>query len=213
MDVRILVHIGNVLYLISYLVKDIFLLRFLTVIAMFIFLPYYFFQGNDPLWEPVIWTVVFTGVNVYQIIKLFLERRPVVVSEEENMIYEQGFTTFTLRQFAKLLKISKKKSFTQSESILEKDVVPDKVMFVIDGGAIVEKEGEAISELKLGDFIGDISYVTGNPNKFRICAKDKTKIIFWEKESFEKTVESDPSYKACWQSLISNKLVEKLNSA
>jgi len=213
MDVRLLVHIGNVLYLGSYLVKDIFLLRFLTVVAMFVFLPYYLFQGNDPLWEPVVWSFVFTGVNVYQIVKLFLERRPVVISEEENKIYEQSFTTFTLRQFAKLLKFSHRKSFGQSESILEKDAVTDKVMFVIDGDVIVEKEEKVTSELKLGDFIGDISYLTGNPNRFRISAKDQAKIIFWDKESFEKTVNSDPSYKACWQSLISNKLVEKLNLA
>jgi len=90
---------------------------------MFVFLPYYFLQGNDPLWEPILWTVVFTGVNVHQIIRLYLERRPVVISDEDQAIYEQSFTTFTLRQFAKLLKLSDKKFFKQKECILKEDVI------------------------------------------------------------------------------------------
>ncbi len=180
---------------------------------MFIFLPYYLFQGNDPLWEPVIWSVVFTGVNVYQIISLFLERRPVVISEKENKIYNDTFSSFTIRQFAKLLKFSKLKFYESSEAILEQEVVPDKVMFVVDGEAIIENKGASLLQLKSGDFIGDVSYITGNPNKFKVKAKDNAEIIFWNRQEFEKAIEADPSMKASWQSLISQKLAQKLSAA
>ena len=210
MNVKLFVHIANVLYLASYLVKDIFLLRLLTIVAMFVFLPYYFFQGNDPLWEPIIWTVIFTGVNVFQLIKLFLERRPVVISAEDQRIYNLSFTNFTIRQFAKLLKTAQRSTKQKNECILDREVITDKVIFVLDGEVVLEDNDRVISTLRPGDFIGDISYITGGPNKYKICTACESKIIFWDKEQFDKIVNDDLELKACWQSLISTKLVEKL---
>ena len=43
------IHIANVLYLVSYLVRDILWLRWLTVIAICTLMPYFYFQA-EPLW-------------------------------------------------------------------------------------------------------------------------------------------------------------------
>lgn len=69
-----LVHVANVLYLVSYLVKDVLWLHVLTVVAGLVSMPYFGLRA-DPLWAPVAWNVVFVAINTYQIHLLWRERR------------------------------------------------------------------------------------------------------------------------------------------
>lgn len=59
-----LIHIANIFYLTSYCVKDIRLLRWLTIVGMGLLIPYYLLWG---LWEAAIWNVLFLGINIYRI--------------------------------------------------------------------------------------------------------------------------------------------------
>ena len=95
------IHIANVLYLVSYLVRDILWLRCLTVVAILTLMPYFYFR-ETPLWAAICWNVVFLGINGYQIYQLLLARRPVPLSALEQKIYALGFFSLTPRQFKKL---------------------------------------------------------------------------------------------------------------
>ena len=68
------INIANVLYLLSYFVRDMLLLRVLTVIAAFCLMPYFYFR-EDPIMPVIYWNSFFIGLNVYWILRLSLERR------------------------------------------------------------------------------------------------------------------------------------------
>ena len=76
--VEYLVHFSNVLLLIAYSVRDILWLRWFAVAAAIANLPYYLAQ-TTVLWPPVIWGVVFMLINLFQISRIYLERRPIVL--------------------------------------------------------------------------------------------------------------------------------------
>jgi hypothetical protein len=211
MDINTFVHIANVGYLASYLVRDIFILRILTVVAGLLLLPFYFFQGADPLWTPIIWSFVFTAVNVYQLIALFIERRPVVLADEDYKTYKMSFANFTVKQFAKMLKISKREAPEAGSRVLQENTPTGRVMVVIDGEASIEKNGTTGEKLVKGSFIGEIAYITLKPPRYCVNAEENLKLIYWDKESLEKLMKSDPELRACWQSLLSSKLAERLN--
>ena len=67
---------ANILYLISYAVRDILWLRILTVVAASILIAY-FWLLPEPLYTVVYWNLLFTGINIYWVTRLMLERRPV----------------------------------------------------------------------------------------------------------------------------------------
>ena len=85
-----LVHFSNILLLVSYSVRDMLWLRWFAVAAALTNIPYFLVQA-DVLWPPVLWAMVFTAINLYQIARLYLERRPVVLSQEEQKLYDMGF--------------------------------------------------------------------------------------------------------------------------
>src|ERR1043166_5067901 len=96
-----LVHFSNILMLVSYSVRDILWLRWFAVAAALVNIPYFLLQGTV-LWPPVLWALVFTAINLYQITRIYLERRPIVLSEDEQKLYDLGFRTLRRREFVAL---------------------------------------------------------------------------------------------------------------
>src|SRR5436309_13732185 len=97
-----LVHFSNVLMLVSYSVRDILWLRWFAVAAALTNIPYFLFQPHT-LWPPVVWALVFTTINLYQIVRVYLERRPVALSGDERTLYEMAFRTLRPREFVSLM--------------------------------------------------------------------------------------------------------------
>src|SRR5690242_13034498 len=95
---NLLVHFANVLLLISYSVRSMLWLRWFAVASAVTALPYYLAQ-EEVLWPPVLWALVFIALNIYQIARIYAERRPVVLSADEQTLYDMGFQTLRPRQF------------------------------------------------------------------------------------------------------------------
>lgn len=98
------VHGANVLYLFSYLVRDILWLRMLTVVAASTLLPFFYFRP-EPLLAPIYWNLLFTVLNLYWIVRLILERRPVHLTGNDLRLYQLVFRCLTPREMLKLLKL------------------------------------------------------------------------------------------------------------
>ncbi len=64
MFLHALIHIANVVYLASYAVKDIRVLRWLTILGIVILIPYYL---SWQLWAAAIWNGVFLLINLYRL--------------------------------------------------------------------------------------------------------------------------------------------------
>src|SRR5258708_39445457 len=77
------INAANIMLLAAYSVRDILWLRLFAVASSLIAIPYFLFQPT-PLWAAFGWSVLFTGINIFQTWRLFLERRPVKLTPEEE---------------------------------------------------------------------------------------------------------------------------------
>src|SRR5262245_66394052 len=84
--------------LVAYSVRDILWLRWFAVAAALTNIPYLLLQGTV-LWPPVLWALVFTAINLFQITRIYLQRRPLVLSEDERKLHELGFQSLRPREF------------------------------------------------------------------------------------------------------------------
>ena len=57
-----LIYVANILYLISYMVRDIFHLRLLTIVAAFCLVTY-FYNQPEPLMTVIYWNLFFVALN------------------------------------------------------------------------------------------------------------------------------------------------------
>jgi hypothetical protein len=67
-----LIHIANLLYLASYLMRDVVRLRVLTVVAASCLIPYFYMQPR-PLTAAIGWNLFFIALNVGWIVRLIRE--------------------------------------------------------------------------------------------------------------------------------------------
>jgi len=68
-----LIYVANLLYLASYLVRDILQLRVLTITAATC-LALYFASRPEPLMEVVYWNLLFLALNVLQVARILWAR-------------------------------------------------------------------------------------------------------------------------------------------
>ena len=87
------IHVANVLLVVAYSVRDILWLRLFAVGASLISIPYFVLQPAT-LWAPLSWSVVFAAINLLQSWRLFIERRPVKLTPEEENIRRLVFEDF-----------------------------------------------------------------------------------------------------------------------
>ena len=68
-----LIYTANILYLLSYTVRDILHLRLLTIVAACCLVTYFYNQA-EPLMTVVYWNVFFVGLNALQLFRILRER-------------------------------------------------------------------------------------------------------------------------------------------
>ena len=207
-----LVHVANVLFLFSYLVKDILWLRLLSVVAGLALLAYFFFRP-DPLWVSVAWNVVFTLINAYQIHALLLERRPVNLSDDEQRLYQLVFRSLTRREFVKLVALARWEEVDESARIVERGRELDRMMVIYSGRTRVEVDGRALVTLLPGQFVGEMISLTGQHPQADVVAAEKTRFLAWKKSDLTAFLRDHPSLRAALQSIIGTDLVGKLRAA
>jgi hypothetical protein len=140
--VEYLVHFSNVLLLVSYSVRDILWLRWFAVGAAVANLPYYLAQ-TTVLWPPVIWGAVFMAINLYQIARIYLERRPVVLSPDEQRLYDSGFRSLRPREFVSLLMAGEWRDAAPGDRIIAQGQPVDRVSIPISGLVEASRNGQS----------------------------------------------------------------------
>jgi CRP-like cAMP-binding protein len=208
----VLIHVANVLYVVSYLVKDILWLRLLTVVAGSVLLAYYALLPV-PLWAAIGWNVVFLVINLRQIQLLLLERRPVRLSPEELRLHQLAFRSLTQREFAKLLRIARWESVAADQRFVTKGQPLDRIMVIADGRARVEIAAATAVELRPGCFVGEMSFLTGQTPNADVVAAEPSRLVTWPQSELRAFLGKDAELRAIVQMAIGEDLVAKLGYA
>ena len=211
LQIDLLIHAGNVLYLIAFMVRDILWLRILTVIAAACLVPYYYFLP-EPLMTPIYWNLVFAALNIYWICRLLLERLPVTLSADEQRLCELVFRTVTPREMIKLLKLATWEHAEAGECLVERDKPLDRLMVIYSGKACAEVDSRNVTEFQPGHFIGSISYVTEERAPANVVAIAPTRYVSWPKSKLKDFMNKNPVLHSALKSTLVIDLTRKLQA-
>jgi CRP-like cAMP-binding protein len=204
-----LLHLGNILFVLAYLVRDIMWLRILTVVATLCLLPYYCVQ-QTPLYAPIFWCSLFTMVNIVQIALLILERRPVFLGDEELHLYRTVFSGMRPREFTKLLSIAEwRRAAAGDKLLLQGEPSPDLILISSGGGAVVIDD-RRVAELASGQFVGEMGYLTNRDASASVVANEKTDYLAWPVDKLRSLLSESPALHHKLLGVLGNDLAEKL---
>ena len=205
-----LVHFSNIMMLAAYSVRDILWLRWFAVAAALTNIPYFLLQGTV-LWPPVLWALVFTAINLYQIARLYLERRPVVLSHDEQKLYDLGFRSLRPREFVSLSLVGEWKNGEPGERVITEGEAVSSVSIPITGSADVHSRGERIGALTPGHIIGTALALTGEPSPVQVTFTEPARYMSWSLPSLRNFMDTRPDLRVALQGLVNRDLAEKLN--
>ena len=89
----------------SFLVKDIFWLRIVSIVASLFSVFYNWVIPVEPMWIPIGWNFVFVLLNLYHIAVIIYEKRPVNMAPKDKELYETMFTKVSPVEYLKITKI------------------------------------------------------------------------------------------------------------
>ena len=210
-----LVSVANVVYLFSYLVRDILWLRILTVVGGIMLMPYYYFQA-EPLWAPIGWNLVFLAINIYWITKLFLERRPVSFSSDERRLYRLAFRTMKERDALALFKLGAWSSQSAGTTLLTQHEPVDTLSLVVDGEVAVEMDGEPVDTLGEGRFLGGIAFLSrGEPfaSPVTVTSSAPTRTIMWKCSDLDAAFAKNANLEVAIESILGLEIARFLQTS
>jgi Protein of unknown function (DUF3303) len=155
-------------------------LRWFAVAAAMTNVPYFLVQ-NEVLWPPVLWAGVFTAINVWQISRIYFERRPVVLSADEQTLYDFGFHTVRPREFLSLVLVGEWRNAAPGERVLEDGKGVEAICIAIAGSVEVRRQRQPLGVLGPGNVIGTALALTGEPSPIYqvMGAPDRATLEVW----------------------------------
>jgi CRP-like cAMP-binding protein len=204
-----LVHFSNVLMLVSYSVRDILWLRWFAVAAALTNIPYFLLQSTV-LWPPVVWALVFSAINLYQITRIYLERRPVVLSADEQRLYNLAFRALPPRDFISLTLAGEWRDAAAGEKILAEGEPVSRICIPIAGQVDVRRQDKTLATLTAGHLVGTGLALTGDRSPVEAVFTERARYMTWPIQNLRVLLDGRPELRATLQGLVSRDLVRKM---
>lgn len=204
-----LVHFSNLLLLVSYSVRDILWLRWFAVAAALTVIPYYLAQPVV-LWPPVLWGSVFMAINLWQIARIYIERRPVVLSADEQTLYDMGFHALRPREFVSLVLAGEWRDAEPGERVVEEGKPVEAVCIAIAGIAEVRRQGATIGRLVPGQLIGTALALTGEASAIEARFAERARYVRWPLANLRAFADRRPELRLALQRFINKDLAHKV---
>jgi hypothetical protein len=205
-------HAANILLLVAYSVRDILWLRLFAVAASLISLPYFLLQP-EPLWEPIIWSGVFAAINSFQSWRLFMERRPVKLTPEEEEIRRLVFSDLPSRKVLQILGLGAWRAVEIGERMLERGRSVEAIAVIVRGKVRVTRDDRVLGQLVAGHIVGSALLVSGVTSDVDAVVVEPVRCMRWEVEPLERYLAANPDTRIVLQKHLARDLAGKMVAA
>ena len=203
-------HLAFSLIAFSFLVKDIFWLRIVSILASLFSVFYNFYIPADPMWLAINWNFVFIVVNVYHIGVILYEKREVKMDDKNEELYQTLFKEMTPVEYLKISRAAQWETLKPGQRLITQGMpVPD-LYLIYNGTVDVAIDGEKVAELKDGEFVGEMSFITEKVATASCIVKYEAQCLVWKQREFKELLKRNPSLYFTIQSVLSAQVSDKL---
>ena len=193
---------------IAYLLTNVLWLRIILVIGACFYIATGLVLGLDSM---VGWHVGYALINLGHVIILLFYNSATGLPEPIKNLYSERFSSLKPREFKRLLKINDRRSPEPGRMLVEGEI--NKNLFLVTAGeALVVKNGTKITHLRPGDFVGEMSTLTGKPVSADVIAMEGFEYAYWSKEDLDRLESRHLSLYNRFMMAVGHNLIEKLHS-
>ena len=206
--VQAIAHLSYLLLVVSMMMRDMTRLRVLAVTAGVVEI---FYRVNF-LYDPVsiFWKSLFILVNLVQLAILWYEHMRASFSEDEEHFIKTIVPGLRRARAHKLVRAGTWKNAMPGERLTTDGVVVPDLMFISGGAVRIEKAGQIVAVCADGDFIGEMSFITGEPASADAIADRPVRYLSFERAALGRLLDAEPELRAALEASFNRNLIDKL---
>jgi signal-transduction protein with cAMP-binding, CBS, and nucleotidyltransferase domain len=135
------------------------------------------------------------------------------MSPKHKELYETMFKNMTPVEFLKITKIADWIHFKSGELITQKGHIVPTLNLIYNGTVDVVVENKTVAELKDGQFVGEMSFLTEKAATATCKVRHDTECLVWKQEQFKELLKRNPSLYFTIQGLLSAQVSNALVSS
>ena len=198
----------------SLLVTSLIAFRFLAIAISIGYLFVIFWVGLDQvgMTAQLGTSLLGIGLNGVMIARYFYARSMASLAYTWRSVYVQNFSLMLPYEFDRLVNHAQVRRFGSidtPEFVQKSNQNFSSLMFVLDGAAMVDIEGDRVAKLYPGDWISEESFLTGETTKDDVLVKNAT-LLVWDADELARLKEKNPSIYEKLNLIISRNLCHKL---
>ena len=200
-------HIAYVLLIGSMLMRNMNWLRALAIMAGSISAIYYWTLGD---YVSMFWESLFSLVNVAQLVILIIENRRGRFSDEEQMFIETCIPDLERLHARRFMKLGAWTEVQEAIELVVEDTCPPDLKFIVSGKARVERNNKRLGKVGRGDFLGEMSYLTGKQASASVISETPVRYLAFSRENLKTHLEKNPEVRHALEASFNRNLVDKL---
>ena len=208
MESNIIQHLGYIFTFSALSIKDVLWLRVILATAQIILGVYQFLVQR---YDVVIWNTIFTIVNMYHIVRIINERKPVQIPDAIKDIYEKIFFNLTTKEFMDYWNLGEP-SIGNDSNIINEGEKQENLFLILEGRGVVTQSSNEIASLSRGDFIAEISFLTEEPASANVFLSNDVKYIKWSQEQIREFQTTNIGFWSKLHHVLSRDLIKKIKS-
>ncbi len=207
--------IGNIAFILvalSFMVKDMLWLRALSIMASTCSIFYNSNVAATPLWVPISWNMFFMSLNVYHIVNIIRGNRSIHLNEKEKELFSLAFSNLSLMEFSKLMKIANWKVIAPEVTIIEENQPMTELLMIYNGDVEVIVASKKVNELKDGQYVGEMSFLSDGVASATVKTKRQTEIVTWGQKELKDLMKRNPSIIYSLQASMGEQMAKSLKA-
>ncbi len=206
-----IVHVGAMLCLLGFLFRNQLILRLLVLGGDCVYILYYYFAPEVPLWGAIFWSSMFTVVNIAMIWLIIVDEKHFSLPASERKLFDL-LVDLTPGQFRKLLKAGRQE-VTAAPLVITRENEPlHELYFVSAGRVVIEKGGRRVaSDAKT--FIGEIAFLLARSATATVTMEAGCQYCVWDSKALHRLLDGNSALKNALSAAMNRKLAEKVAQA
>jgi hypothetical protein len=201
-------HFTYLLLIISMLMRRMVALRLLAVASGLAKIVYRAVFVLDPV--SVLWETIFVIVNVVQLVLIWYYEHHHRFSEEHEHFARNMPADVDRSALKRLLDLSDLQRFPADAILTREGDAVTRLLYVADGIVKIEHGGRVVAICGPGDYIGELSYLSGNAASATAVVVKPVRVLSFEQSRLAAAIKVDVPLRRALESALNRNLAGKL---
>ena len=203
-----LVHVAALFTLFCYLFRDQIKLRIFAAIGDLLLSVYYYIAFTDPLWNPMVWSLLNVVINTTMILLIMRDGREGGMSDDELSLF-RNLDALTPGQFRKLAKTGDWHRADEPVTLTLEGENLQQLHYVLNGTIEVLKANRTIA-VAPNLFIGELAYMRKRPATATVIVSGDAHYVSWSHDDLESLFKRNDDLRTAMTLLIGRDVAEKM---